>query len=137
NIPVTLKFLVREEAERFFCPEVPPSEGEIIDKVTSGSPGEPMPVRLTERSYEINKLEDTRLAKGWDFERHSCAVRIDNPNAGHSSGTIEDKRQRGRLLRGLYTGDPQQAFEFIRKSGASLLYRRPSMLSGILHSRAA
>lgn len=136
NIPVTSKSAVREQTERFYSDDVQPSEGQVTDKATSGSTGEPMIVRFTQRFYEINKLEDARLANGWGFDRHLRAVRIKNPNSDHAPGTLEEPPQRRRRLFYFYTTDTREAFEFIRDNGASLLYAFPQMALAILQHGA-
>lgn len=136
NIPITTKAVVRERTDQFFIADVPPSEGRVDVRFTSGSTGHPMEVRHTARFYEINKLEDARLARGWGFEDHPHAARIRNPDAAHSQGASEKEQQKSRVLHTLYSADAREAFAFVAKTGASLLTAHPQTALGILQHGA-
>ncbi|MGE0006294.1 MAG: AMP-binding protein [Parvibaculaceae bacterium] len=136
NIPVTRKSQLRDQTERFFCPDVPPSEGRVKTKLTSGSTGEPMAVRVTERSSRINSLEDERLCRGWGFEGHASVALVKNPSTENLPGTMVETLHKTGFLRVLYTADSREAFDLVRKAGATLLYTRPHMALGILEHAA-
>jgi phenylacetate-CoA ligase len=136
NIPVTPKSIVRDETARFYIDDVPPSEGRVMTNLTSGSTGEPMVVRQTQRWLQMTQAEKTRLLKPWGTERHSRTAKITNPNSHHAPGTIEEKAQKHGRMRKLYTVDTREAFEFVKETGASLLYSHPALTVGILQHGA-
>ncbi|WP_119274082.1 AMP-binding protein [Taklimakanibacter deserti] len=136
NIPVTAKSLVREQPDRFYISAVPPSEGKIMSKYTSGSTGHPMEVRQTSKFYAINDLERTRLLEGWGFERYSCGVVINNPDVEHPRGSTTSKYKKGGSIHQLYTSDAYEAVDFIAEKGAQVLHNRPSMCAAILQHAA-
>lgn len=133
DIPITPKSVVRASTQRFYNPNVPPSEGRIHTYMTSGSTGQPMEVRHTERSNKISVFENNRLLRGWNIPEHRFAAVVRNPTLRDPQGTIRELRQQsGTLLRTLHSGDVQEAFDFITRTGASLLYSGPQMALGIL-----
>jgi phenylacetate-CoA ligase len=137
NIPITPKHALREETERFFLPDVPPSEGPVADQLTSGSTGHPMTVKVTARFNRINETEAGRLIQGWDIEKHTNAVRISNPlEGGRPRGTVEEKLINGITLHVLHSGDVIEVFNFVVKTGATRLTTRPQMVLGILQHGA-
>jgi phenylacetate-CoA ligase len=137
EIPITAKSVVRADTERFHNPNVPPSEGRIRTYMTSGSTGQPMEVRHTQRSNKMNVFESNRLLAGWGIQQHEFAAGIRNPTPRDPQGTIRELLQlSGTLLRTLYSGDVEKAFDFIAKTGASLLYSGPQMALGILQHAA-
>ncbi|WP_162918880.1 hypothetical protein [Taklimakanibacter deserti] len=136
NIPVTRKSIVRDETARFYIDDVPPSEGQVMTNLTSGSTGEPMALRQTVRWLRIAQAELARLVRGWGYQSHLRAVRVDNPTSKHAPGTILEKSQkRGRLWM-LHTVDTREAFEFVKETGASRLDAHPTMTLGILQHGA-
>jgi phenylacetate-CoA ligase len=132
NIPVTKKDVVREQSDRFFADGVEPSEGKVASKATSGSTGEPMVTKMTQRFLALNKVENARLTAGWGIEHHPRAVSMKNPNADHPPGAVEEKPEGRRRKWTLYTVDSREGFELIRKTGASLLYSHPSKALAML-----
>jgi phenylacetate-CoA ligase len=136
NIPVTSKSLVRDHTERFYSDDVPPSEGRVVVLLTSGSTGEPMAVKQTQRFLKINNQEHTRQLKGWEIKRHARVAAIANPTSEQPSGTIVEIPQKHGRSRTLHTTDTSQAFEFVKETGATLLFAHPSMTTGILQHGA-
>lgn len=136
SIPVTSKSMVRDHTERFYSDDVPPSEGRVVINLTSGSTGEPMAVRQTQRFLRINIQEHLRRLRGWAVERHSRVAAIDNPTTDHPPGTIKEIPQKHGRARSLYTTDTRAAFEFVKETGATLLYAHPALTVGILQHAA-
>lgn len=132
NIPVTGKSIVRDETEQFYSDDVPQSEGKVEINATSGSTGEPMALRQTHRFLWINELERDRLLKEWNIEGYSRAARITNPKPGQPPGSI---KQRGHL-RSLHTVDIREAFEFVKETGAPMLFAHPAITVGMLQHGA-
>jgi len=136
NIPVTMKSTIREHTDRFHISAVPPSEGKVITKYTSGSSGHPMEIRQTERFHANSYRERARMLRVWGYERYPSVVKIKNPVVDQPRGTIERGRDRGQLVHILYTGDAGEAVDFIVKTGTHVLQNRPSMCAAILEYAA-
>ena|GEM_PF-2033215 len=138
DVPITPKSVVRASTARFYNPHVPPAEGRIHTYMTSGSTGQPMEVRHTERSNRVSVLENNRLLSGWGIEEHKLAAVVRYPTLRNPQGTIKRMQQRsGTLLRSLFSGDVQEALSFITETGATLLYCGPQMALGILQQASA
>lgn len=136
NVPITKKSLVREHTDRFYVSAVPPSEGKLLIKSTSGSAGHPIGLRQTAKFFAINHLERARLLAGWGFERYSSRVSIRNPDPDNPRGTTKIKHENRQSLHALYTGDVSEALDFIAKTGTHVLENRPSMSAAILERAA-
>jgi phenylacetate-CoA ligase len=133
EIPITSKSLVRDETSSFYSDFVPPGHGEVKDKPTSGSTGEPMVIRKTDRHWAINAQENVRLKRGWGFGRHQRAVQISVPFDDHPSGSIEESGlPNGRQGWKLYTGETLAAYEFVRRISPTHLTSAPSVAQAIL-----
>jgi phenylacetate-CoA ligase len=133
DIAITSKGLVRTETERFFSTFVPPEDGEVVDKSTSGSTGEPMRLRKTQRHFRYNALENQRLKEGWGFNRHRRTAHFRIPNDEHPKGAIEesDGPGGGRLWE-LFDLDTRAAFDLLRRTGATLAIGMPSIMLAVL-----
>ena len=132
EIPITPKTVVRDETGAFYADFVPPDHGEVKDKPTSGSTGEPMVIRKTARHWRINAQENRRLKQGWGFGLHERAVQISVPYDEHPSGSIEEmKLPRGQSWT-FHTGETLAAYDFVRRIGPTLLSGAPSVAQAIL-----
>ena len=59
DIPTTPGSLVKAETEKFFASFVPPGDGRVHDKHTSGTSVEPLLVRKTDRHFQVNALANS------------------------------------------------------------------------------
>ena len=133
DIPITPKTLVRDQTARFFCPFVPPSQGEVLIRATSGSTGEPMVIHKTKRQFEIQFEENLRLKRGWGFERHQRIVHTSAPNDDHPNGQIErEDGPGGQREWTLYSGDTGATLDLLRRTSASLVRSSPSIMLEVL-----
>jgi len=133
DVPITPKALVRDQTAQFFCAVVPPSEGEVLTKATSGSTGEPMLIRKTQRQFAIQIAENLRLKRGWGFERHWRIVHTSAPNDDHPNGQIEQKEgPGGRREWTIYSGDTEAALDLLRRTAATHVLSSPSIMLEVL-----
>src|SRR5271157_5511080 len=120
DIPLTPAAVVKAQAARFYSAFVPPEDGAITSKYTSGSTGEPLEVRKTARHFQINALENQRLLAGWDAQRHRRHVHVMHPGAERPIGRIVEKdRSDGGRTWELSSLDTSAAFELLFRVGAT------------------
>ena len=137
EIPITAKSLVRTQISLFYSSFVPPEDGAVIEKPTSGSTGEPMLIRKTPHQYQANDRETDRLQRGWGFSGHSRIVQITRPSDDHPIGTVESRDlPGGRHSWDLYNSEARAAFELLRATSASLAVGPPSVLWAALERAA-
>ena len=137
DIPVTHKALVKGESDRFFCTLLPPTEGKIRIKHTSGSTGEPMLVRKTQRHLRMNLAENRRLLEGWGLADHRRVAEIDFPDELHPIGQFEQQTfKSGAQKWNLSTLDSAAAFELFHRTAATLALAFPSIMPGALQQCA-
>lgn len=137
EIPITGKRLVRKDAERFFSSHVAPSEGKVIARRTSGSTGEPMLTRKTQRHFQINVAENRRLMQGWDLASHRRVAEIEFPDEDHPVGKLERQSlKNGAEKWKLATLDGPAAFDLFRRTSATLAVAFPSIMQAALQQLA-
>ena len=137
EIPITGKRLVREDAERFFSSHVAPSEGKVIARHTSGSTGEPILIRKTQRHFQINVAENRRLMQGWDLASHRRVAEIEFPDEDHPVGKLERQSlKNGAEKWKLATLDGPAAFDLFRRTSATLALAFPSIMQAALQQLA-
>jgi phenylacetate-CoA ligase len=133
EIPITLKRTVKAAPEKFFSSFVPPEDGKVIAKHTSGSTGEPMPVRKTARHFQINELEFHRLRNGWGFADHRRVVRVLSHEENLKLGTLkEEPLPDGGRRWTLVSVDADAVFDLLLRSSATLAISFPSVMTGVL-----
>jgi phenylacetate-CoA ligase len=133
EIPITGRRLVREETERFFPTHVPPSEGRVQIRHTSGSTGQPMLIRKTKRHFQINLAENRRLMGGWDLARHRRIAEIEFPDEDNPIGKLEQQvLKNGAEQWKLATLDGAAAFDLFRRTSATLAVAFPSIMQAAL-----
>jgi phenylacetate-CoA ligase len=137
DIPITGKSAVRGDAARFYCDVIPPGDGPVQTKHTSGSTGEPLHIRKTRRAFSINDLENARLREGWDLEAHLSVAFVKNPQDDRPTGTEKEQTlENGGRMWTLHTVDTRQAFEHLRRTAATAVVIFPSVLLGALECAA-
>jgi phenylacetate-CoA ligase len=133
EIPITGKSSVRAEPAKFHSYFVPPEDGDVQSKYTSGSTGEPLHVRKTSRAFRVNAMENLRLKRGWGYQDHPRMANILNPQENHPVGELEEEvLPDGRHWWKLHTVDPRAAFDLLRSTSATLVKGFPSVLRGAL-----
>ena len=133
EIPITAKALVRDRTAEFFATFIPPGDGAVIVKHTSGSTSQPMEVRKTARHFQINTAENHRLQDGWDYGSHKKTVHITMPMADHPAGQIEETGTAGGGRRWkLYSAESRAGFELLRRVCPSMVRASPSTISAVL-----
>ena len=139
DIPITEKALVRDRTVEFFSTFVPPAHGRVVVKSTSGSTGEPMEVRKTDRHFRVNSSENERLKRGWGYVNHKQLVHISVPLADHPAGEIEeDDMPNGGHSWTIYTSESRVVFDLLRRVSPSFALSSPSMiLAALQHYREA
>jgi phenylacetate-CoA ligase len=118
DVAITSKRQVKEQPSAFSCQSVPASEGEIFDKFTSGSTGEPTLVKKTKRHFEINRSENTRLQRSWGVEAQTGILAID--------ATLRDSRATGPIKTGptrwkIESASPRDWADAVRTTHASMV----------------
>jgi len=133
DIPVTAKRIVKQAPENFFSSFVPPEEGKVFDKHTSGSTGEPMPVRKTERHFKVNASELIRLRNGWGFADHRRSVRVLAQERHIPLGTVkEESLPSGQRQWTIVSVDSDAVFDLLQRHSATLVITFPSVMLGVL-----
>ena len=88
ELPITSKARVRSCPPDFHVTEIPATEGGTIDKFTSGTTGEPMHVRKTQRHFAVNSFENSRLKTGWGIKTATNTLRLKNSHGDDRDGTM-------------------------------------------------
>ena len=133
EIPITLKRTVKAAPETFFSSFVPATDGAVIVKHTSGSTGEPMPVRKTHRHFHVNRAENRRLRNGWGFADHRRIVRVISHEENLTLGTLKEAPLPGGGRRWtLVSVDADAVFDLLLRSSATLVVTFPSVMTGVL-----
>jgi len=133
DIPITPAAAVKAETTRFHSDFVPPEDGAVVSKYTSGSTGEPLEVRKTERCFQINAMENRRLQRGWGMERHRSLIHVMHPTPERPIGqVVESELKNGRRKWELHSLDTSAAFDLLSRTGASYVIAFPSIILGVL-----
>jgi len=133
DIPLTPASVVKTQAARFFSTFVPPEDGAVTSKYTSGSTGEPLEVRKTDRHFQINLMENRRLLAAWDAQGHRRHVHVMHPGAERPMGQIlkKDRTNGGRIWE-LSSLDTSAVFDLLSRVGATHVTAFPSIIQGVL-----
>ena len=133
DIPLTAASVVKAEAARFFSGFVPPEDGAVTSKYTSGSTGEPLEVRKTARHFQINFMENQRLLAAWNAQGHRRHVHVMHPGAERPMGQIlENDRENGGRTWELSSLDTTAVFDLLSRVGATHVTAFPSIIQGVL-----
>ncbi len=133
ELPLTPKKDVKDQVERFYGEQVPPSEGPVIEKYTSGSTGVPLRILKTRRHFEINTKENQRLADGWGRSNHKTVVHTSYAEQGHEPGSItEFVAPNGIHHWRVYSFASPLVADLLEKTRAPHFNSRPSVVLGAL-----
>jgi phenylacetate-CoA ligase len=125
DIPLTPKSIVKSQTSAFHSDFVPPSEGPVIDKYTSGSTGEPIKLRKTARHFSVNAQENARLLRGWGTGEQMGYLRTTSPSAENPLGTVR-RNAASRNNWTLYSRQPEAAIDLLLRTRCSHISLYPS-----------
>lgn len=115
----------------FYSSHVPPSEGPVTDKYTSGSTGAPVMIKKTRAHFSVNADENMRLRQGWGFDRQTGFV-----DAVHSwkAGLPVEATRQGRSANNwiIYGRQPRPIIELLCRTRCSHIKLFPSQAISIL-----
>jgi phenylacetate-CoA ligase len=131
DVPITPKLAVKQNIAAFYSKVVPASEGHVIDKFTSGSTGEPILIKKTERHFRLNFAENRRLRQGWGFERQSGMILTSSATKDHPLGSVERVGPIGSNDWMLYGREPKCAIDFLCRTRCSHISVYPSQAVSI------
>ena len=135
DIPITSKSTVKGNVAKFYSTIVPPDDGPVTEKATSGSTGDPTTIRKTALHFKVNAAESTRLRAGWGFESHWRTIGTSSPSSEHPSGSVKHRaRGNGRERWTIFSYNPSEIVRLLIKTGASLIFTRPSTAIGVLEA---
>jgi phenylacetate-CoA ligase len=137
EIPITAKSTVKAGPTSFFAGFVPPAHGELHLKHTSGSTGEPQPVRKTDEAMRRNSQENFRLKRGWGFARQLRSIEVVSHDEHYPNGTVRERAgTEGRRAWTIYTADGDAVFELARRTSATMISTFPSVIWRVLERNA-
>jgi phenylacetate-CoA ligase len=122
DIAITTAATVRAQTTSFRSRHVPPEDGAQITDHTSGSTGEVLEFKITERHLRMNALEDLRLKQGWPFGGHERILQLRAPEQGKPLGRFDRQRlPNGVEMWTLYSLQAQSSLLALRASRATWL----------------
>ena len=134
ELPITTKTTVRANAGSFFCEEIPASEGMVHDLSTSGSTGEPMPIRKTDRHFQMNERENQRLRSGWSLGEFRRVMICTSASSRHPAEMEQKSDKVGRMVWTVRTLNPSRIMEWFERLRPSLLQGFPSTMVTVLEN---
>lgn len=133
DIPETRKETVRDTPVAFESQWAPPEDGSISVKDTSGSTGIPLHVPKTKLHFAVNAAENKMLKAGWNFEVHQLHVIVTNSEVGKKLNELETfTGSDGLQMWKIHTGDSSAVAALLRKTQATLLHTRASVVRALL-----
>jgi phenylacetate-CoA ligase len=137
DVPITKKSTVQKSPMMFRSDFDPPQAGRVVEKHTSGSTGEPMPIFKSESHFAINAAENERLFKDWKTDDHKVSVVYLMPEDEKPLGTIElQTAPNGNVFHFIYTRSVDQIAALIEKTRPSFASARPSQFLSMLEGGA-
>jgi phenylacetate-CoA ligase len=131
DIPTTPKSIVKAQPAAFYSDATPPSEGWIKDRATSGSSGEPLLLKKTERHYLVNAQENQRLRASWGDDPKAVSLKIDWRVADSQASTATKAGDRSWIVASPKAEDWIAA---LQETKASALSCYPSQALTLLES---
>jgi phenylacetate-CoA ligase len=129
DIPITSKSIVKSETSAFYSSFVPPAEGAVEDKFTSGSTGEPLRIKKTAQHFRINAHENARLRRGWGNQ--TGYIRTALPTAEYPIGTVRRNGAKGNNWT-LYSQQPAPIIDLLNRTRCSHIGLYPSEAVSVL-----
>ncbi len=136
DIPILPQSETKKHTDKFYSTWVPPEDGAIIEKFTSGSTGEPTRILKTAKHFHFNTLENRRLKNGWGLEDHLNTVHSKSPK-GETTGEIVSLKTSGIGLKTwtIKSFHSKLVSDLIIEKNASHLHGYPSVALGVLLQR--
>lgn len=131
DLPFTPTAHVKDQTSDFYASYVPPSEGLVKDKFTSGSAGEPAMIKKTRRHFSINTRENLRLRQGWQFEKQTGHIKTRSPPHNGPSGQIKCTNESTNSWV-IYSREPRPTIELLCRTRCSHINVYPSQAISIL-----
>lgn len=133
DIPLTPKEAVRDDIAAFVSSAVPPADGAVTERYTSGSTGTPMRVQKTALHFAMNAAENDRLKAGWRFESFPTQLFATNSVHNRALGDVEEHSgPNGARYVTLHTGDSVAIGNLLRQMRPMVLSARASLAKGVL-----
>jgi phenylacetate-coenzyme A ligase PaaK-like adenylate-forming protein len=137
SIPVTPVSVVKVNSSVFFSTYIAPDQGEVVSKYTSGSTGQTLEVRSTQRDSLGNRRENERLCKPWEIRAHKRVVYVRPPDRENPPGTIEERRKRGGGLQWeIYSMEGKAVADLLQSTRASFVNGLPSKMQTALENNS-
>jgi len=134
ELPFTLQAAVKSNTSAFYSSYVPPSEGPVIDKFTSGSTGMAAKIKKTKVHFSINADENARLRQGWGFDRQTGFIRaLSSPKEG-LQGKVRRTEESANSWT-IYFREPRPTIELLCRTRCSHISLFPSQAVSILELR--
>ena len=131
ELPITRKTAVKSDAPAFYSDYVPPSEGAVFDKFTSGSTGEPIKIKKTKLHFATNAQENARLRHEWGSGPPTGIIQTMTPSKDNPPGKVRrDKSQPNSWT--LYSKEPRPAIDLLCRTRCSHITLYPSQAVSIL-----
>ena len=131
ELPLTPKAVVKSDAPAFYSSYVPPSEGAVFDKFTSGSTGEPARIKKTKLHFTINAEENARLQHGWGSGQQTGLIRTMSPSKDNPPGEVRRNKKHPNSWT-LYSKEPRPAIDLLCRTRCSHITLYPSQAVSIL-----
>lgn len=133
EIPLTPTGAIRDQVPLFCAENVPPSQGSVVTKYTSGSSGTPMEVRKTLRHFQINMMDNQKAFRAWQTQDHAIAAYNYQPTAEKPDGTVAlAAGERGQKVVNVFTHSADKLHQVIAAHKPALLSTRPRMATTLL-----
>lgn len=133
DLPITPKQDVKDQVEQFYAQRVPASEGQILEKYTSGSTGVALRVLKTKRHFAINTEENQRLADGWGRGEYKTVVHTSYAEQGHEAGSVTETVGANDFHHWrVYSFASPLVADLLEKTRAPHFNSRPSVVLGAL-----
>jgi phenylacetate-CoA ligase len=131
ELPLTPQSIVKSDTIAFYSIYVPPSEGPVIDKSTSGSTGAPVTIKKTRIHFSINADENVRLRKGWGFGRQTGFIQTRSPPKEGAPGEVRRSEENPNSWT-IYSREPRSTIELLCRTRCSHIDLFPSQAVSIL-----
>jgi phenylacetate-CoA ligase len=131
DIPITPKDDVRYRTAEFEAEFVPPEEGEVSAKFTSGSTGQPMRVLRTRNQKLINRIEGDRLKALWDIGSVPSQLAIKAPEEGQPL-LVEETTDAGNRIWKLRSLETQTIAAVVSEKRPFMIFGYPSAVLGAM-----
>lgn len=131
ELPLTSKTALKSETTAFYSTYVPPSEGPVFDKYTSGSTGQPIMIKRTKTALGIQAKENARLQQGWGIEDQTGFINTISPSKGIPLGEVRRNKRHPNSWT-IYSREPRPTIDLLLRTRCSYVSLYPSQAVSIL-----